>query len=162
MSVTHVIGIDPGLVHSGGVYLGFDSTLRTIWVEAKIVDGPDVAAIAANVADWAKGTPDVFIEKYQPRSHFAGDSKMMEAQGQLKAELPHAKIILNTGVKKIVRQPLMELLGVWRFTTPSHHQDLRSAARIALYGMLKDEQLNTLVADIVRDHLEGRTWNVRL
>jgi hypothetical protein len=54
----------------------------------------------------------------------------------------------------------MELLGVWKFKTPTHHQDLRSAARILLLGMFKDPQLNKLIADIVRSHLRGKDWSV--
>ena len=44
---------------------------------------------------------------------------------------------------------------------PTHHQDLRSAARIALLGMLRDEQMNRLLADVVRDHLAGETWTIQ-
>jgi hypothetical protein len=75
--------------------------------------------------------------------------------------MPKATVVLNTGVKKIVKRPLMELLGVWSFATGTHHQDLRSAARIALYGMLKHEPLNRLLSDVVRDHLRGEDWDVR-
>jgi UDP-glucose 6-dehydrogenase len=71
------------------------------------------------------------------------------------------KVLDNTGVKTLIRRRLMELLGVWRFATPTNHDDLRSAARIALLGMLKDEQHNKLLADVVRDHLAGETWEVK-
>jgi hypothetical protein len=64
------------------------------------------------------------------------------------------------GVKKVVKSPLMELLGVWDFRLKTHHQDLRSAARIALLGMLKDDHLNKLLTDVVADHLRGENWNV--
>jgi hypothetical protein len=69
-------------------------------------------------------------------------------------------VLLNTGVKKTIKRPLMELLGCWAFTTTTHHQDLRSAARIALYGMVKNDTLNQVLYSVVRDHLEGRTWHV--
>jgi hypothetical protein len=61
----------------------------------------------------------------------------------------------------VVRRQLMELVGVWSFTTSTHHQDLRSAARIALLGMLKHAVTNELLADIVADHLKGTTWQVK-
>lgn len=54
----------------------------------------------------------------------------------------------------------MNLLGVWKFSTVTHHQDLRSAARIALFGMLKNEETNRLLADVVADHLKGSDWDV--
>lgn len=161
MSVTYVGGVDPGLVHTGVVGLAINPHTKSITVKHTVISGPDAAA----TIDWFNHQlhmPNtVFIEKYQPRAGYGTDVRMVEAQSRFRLALPEAKFILNTGVKKIVRQPLMELLGVWRFATPTHHQDLRSAARIAIYGMLKDDVLNTLIADIVRDHLEGRTWDVR-
>jgi hypothetical protein len=54
----------------------------------------------------------------------------------------------------------MELLGVWKFHTVTNHQDLRSAARIALYGMVKSETLNKVLYSVVDDHLVGRAWRV--
>lgn len=55
----------------------------------------------------------------------------------------------NSGVKNIVSRALLELLHSWSFTTKSNHQDVRSAARIAILGMLKNNHLNQLLADIV-------------
>ena len=74
--------------------------------------------------------------------------------------LKGSTVLPNMGVKKVVRRPLMELLGAWKFSTVTHHQDLRSAARIALLGMLKDPHMNRLLFDVVLDHIEGRTWRV--
>ena len=70
------------------------------------------------------------------------------------------KVLLNEGVKKVIRPELMKLLHVWLFSTKTHHQDLRAAARIGLFGMVKDEHLNRVLADIVRDHLDGCDWKV--
>lgn len=168
MSVTHVVGVDPGLVHTGVVELIFNTDHKLISVTHEAVAGPDAQAVNDFVTQpvvdpdlWGGGTPHIFIEKYQPRSNFGSDLRMVAAVSEMHKGLPGSQVLLNTGVKKIVRRPLMELLGVWRFATTTHHQDLRSAARIAIYGMLKDESLNRLIADIVRDHLEGRTWDVR-
>lgn len=168
MSVTHVVGIDPGLVHTGVVELIFNTDNKIISVTHEAVIGPNAQAvndfITQPVVDpdlWGGGTPHIFIEKYQPRSHFSTDARMMQAVSEMKAGLPGSQVLLNTGVKKVVRRELMQLLGVWQFATTTHHQDLRAAARIALLGMLKDERMNTLLADVVRDHLEGRTWDVR-
>lgn len=161
MSVTHVVGVDPGLVHTGVVRLVFTTSTKRIDIAHEAIAGPD----AVKVAKWAHAEareckPHVFIEKYQPRSHFAGDARLVAAVAEMKAALPGSQVLLNTGVKKVVRKPLMELLEVWSFSTTTHHQDLRSAARIAIYGMLKDETLNRLISDIVRDHTEGKSWHV--
>lgn len=167
MSVTHVVGVDPGLVHTGVVELTFSSDLKTIEVQHEAVAGPDARAVndfitrpVDNPKMWGGGPPAIFIEKYQPRSHLNTDARMIEAVTAMRQALPGSAVLLNTGVKKVIHQKLMELLGVWRFTTTTHHQDLRSAARIALFGMVKDDELNTVLADVVRDHLAGRTWDV--
>ena len=167
MSVTHIVGVDPGLVHTGVVSMVFDSTNRTIQVDHEAVVGPDATAVTL----WAMGRrtkkvqpywvkPDIFIEGYRPRSHFTSDKRMVEAVSNMRAA-SKGRVLDNTGVKKVIRQKLMELLGVWKFSTVTNHQDLRSAARIALLGMAKDDALNQLLADIVRDHLNGQSWTVK-
>lgn len=159
MSVTHVVGIDPGLVHTGVVGLLFDDTNHSISVTSLAVSGPDAHVVSASIPQYGKA-PAIFIEGYRPRSHLQQDKQMAQAVTDMKRALPGSIVLDNTGVKKVIRQSLMELVGCWRFTTPTHHQDLRSAARIALLGMCKDEEMNRLLATVVADHLDGRTWNV--
>ena len=159
MSVTHVVGIDPGLVHTGVVLFTFDRQQRLIVIDHEAVAGPDTIRVQQFLGG-LRNDAHIFIEKYQPRSHLNTDAMMGKAVLEMKQALPGAQVLLNTGVKKVVRQPLMELLGVWKFSTVTHHQDLRSAARIALLGMLKSEHLNRVLTTVVTDHLEGRTWHV--
>lgn len=169
--IAHVVGIDPGLVHTGVVRLVFKPDEHAVEIEAEPVAGPNAQAVREWVDEGqlrlfdgrrVVGTqPRTFIEAYRPRSHYDTDARMGKAVHELKARLPWAQVLNNTGVKQVVSQELMQLLGVWRFAAVTHHQDLRSAARIALLGMLKDDELNRLVADVVRDHLDGRSWNVR-
>lgn len=157
MSVTHVAGIDPGLVHTGVVLLTFDKKQRVLEVDHEAVVGPD----AVRVKQFFGATrPDIYIEGYRTRSNFGTDTQMVQAVSDFRRALPGSVVLQNTGVKKVVRRPLMELLGVWSFPTVTHHQDLRSAARIALLGMLREDHTNRLLADVVCDHLKGRTWNV--
>ena len=162
MSVTHVVGIDPGLVHTGVVSMTFFPKMGEVWVGHEAVAGPDVSRIQRLVG---AGVPTqvtachIFIEAYRPRSAFNTDARMGEAVSQIRAATK-GTVLDNTGVKKVVKQPLMQLLGVWQFATPTHHQDLRSAARIALLGMMKDEHMNRILADVVRDHLNGKPWTV--
>lgn len=161
MKTTTVLGVDPGLVHTGLVLMQFEPSLKRITVEHEAVAGikPDVTS------DWIDSHPtmlpdETFIEGYRPRSHLNSDALMVAGVSELRKELK-ATVLMNTGVKKVVKRPLMELLGVWSFATPTHHQDLRSAARIALLGMLKHEPFNRLLTQVVQDHLAGRTWSVR-
>jgi len=156
MSAIHVVGIDPGLVHTGVVSMRFNRAYKRIDVAHEAIVGPD--AVAAR--DWIGDKfAFVFIEGYRPRSNFSTDARMSAAVVEFKRETG-GTILQNMGVKKVVKSPLMELLGVWNFATPTHHQDLRSAARIALLGMLKDDHLNKLLTDVVTDHLEGKDWHV--
>lgn len=168
MSVTHVVGVDPGLVHTGCVGLVFAPAERTVFVNHEAVSGLDTKAVAEFIgqpwpqdsAAWGCLPPAIFIEGYRPRSHLQQDKQMAQAVTDMKRALPGSVVLQNTGVKKVIRQPLMELVGCWRFSTPTHHQDLRSAARIALLGMCKDEEMNRLLATVVTDHQKGSTWNV--
>jgi hypothetical protein len=153
------VGIDTGLVHTGCVRMMFLPDSRTVMVGSLVVAGPD----AVMVAEWVRRLPSpmVFVEAYRPRHTYDTNPDMVKGVAEMK-RLTGGLLLVNTGVKKVVRQDVMELLEVWRFPTPTHHQDLRSAARIALFGMLKIPDLNRLLADVVRDHLDGRTWQVLL
>lgn len=163
MKITHVVGIDPGLVHTGLVRLRFYPDVHQVFVNTEVIVGPD--SVAAE--DWSyhgKGRhagvpPEIWVEGYRPRSNLNTDQRMVNAVKEF-GSIPNARVLLNYGVKKVVKQPLMELLGVWKFSTPTHHDDLRSAARIALLGMLKDKEHNALLTEIVKDHLAGRIWRV--
>lgn len=161
MGITHIVGVDPGLVHTGVVRLVFNSGAQRVDVQHCAVTGPDSKAVKSWVqSDASLPNPDIFIEKYQPRSHFGQDQQLVVAVSEMSKALPNSQVLLNTGVKKVVKQPLMELLKVWSFSTSTHHQDLRSAARIALFGMLKQPALNRQLADVLLAHLEGRDWHV--
>jgi len=157
--VHHVVGIDPGLVHTGCVRLLFKPQ-RIIQLDHAVIDGPNIDRIV----DWAHmlglPRPAVFIEDYRPRHNLAPDQAMVNAVGRLRKELMNAQVLPNMGIKRVVPQPLMQLLEVWDWPQSTHHQDLRSAARIALLGMLKDPDLNAVLSATVRDHLAGHTWEV--
>lgn len=159
-SVAHVIGIDPGLVHTGCVSMLFNETKRTITIEIDVVNGPDVHA----VNEWLEfvkhpgAKPHIFVERYVPRQRLNTDERMVKAEAAFMAGLTSAKWIRNTGVKRVVSPELMNMLGVWTFPAVTHHQDLRSAARIGLYGMMKNPHLNGVLAGAIRDHLDGVDW----
>jgi hypothetical protein len=166
MSVTHVVGVDPGLVHTGVVSMLFDSAARRVVVQSTAVPGLNTAAVwnAIDNGSVPDVRPQVFVEAYRPRSNFDSDKRMVEGvaaiRDVLRKEHMDVTVLNNTGVKAVVKKALMDLLGVWSFSTTTHHQDLRSAARIGLLGMMKDDTMNQLLADIVRDHLAGSDWHV--
>lgn len=162
MSVTHIVGIDPGLVHTGVVRLVFDTSRKSFWTDHVAVAGPNVvdARTWINQPVLKLPAPEVFVEGYRPRSHYGTDSRMLDAVSSFRSGIPGAKVLDNTGVKKVVRRDLMELLHCWKFSTVTNHDDLRSAARIALLGMLKDDVHNELLADVVKATLDGEPWVV--
>jgi hypothetical protein len=143
-------------VHTGVVSLMFFPERRHIAVGHCVVLGPDAQAVKQYCPAKAIG----FIEGYRPRHHMQHDSKMVKAVAEMRAATGF-KVLDNTGVKKIVLPSVMEVLGVQKFSTPTHHDDLRSAARIALLGMYKDTDLNRLVATVIKAHLDQTdVWSV--
>ena len=145
-------GIDPGIVTTGVVTLYIDSDERVFQVFEEAFTQDELPLLT--VGD---PTPRIFIEAYEPRSNFGHDTRMAELVKQI-ADSTGGKIISNKGVKKVIRKKLMEYLGLWNFQTQTHHQDLRSAAYIMLYGMVKDEIGNQLLTQIVMDHLAHDDW----
>lgn len=167
MSVT-ITGVDPGLVHTGVVAITLDIGISQWLVQERALPGVkdedgtvqvDVAGTAQACLDF--GSDYVFVEAYRPRSHFDTDSRMQAGVREIRAAVPGAKVINNTGVKKVVGQSLLSLFGMWSFATSTNHQDLRSAARIGIYGALKNDELNTIMTQFVADALDDRAWTRR-
>ena len=87
---------------------------------------------------------------------------MLELIQQLRQLLPDAKVIKNTAVKKLVPPPLLDMLQLYYFSQASHHQDLRSAARIALLGMMKDPDLNMRLSKMFYEALTfDPNWTIQ-
>jgi hypothetical protein len=88
------------------------------------------------------------------------DEQMMLANTEFKRAL-EGQLLRNNGVKQVVSPELMKLAGVWSFSSRTHHQDLRSAARIALLGMMLEPALNQVLYTYTTDNIDGRKWDVR-
>lgn len=146
-------GIDPGIVDTGIVTFTFSMALKQLVIDARVVKGLDAKTIADRAQRYGPGLP-VFIEAYRPRSNMQYDNEMVARIAEIKKAIPGSIVLNNTGVKKVVRQPLMEALGVWKFNQATHHQDLRSAARIGIYGAMKDEALNQALTSYMTDYAD--------
>jgi hypothetical protein len=153
--MTQVYGLDPGLVDTGLVRLVFDRTNKHLTVTGTVITG----ATAEDVAALLDGGL-VFVEKYRPRQRLNTDTRMVQLEQDLRRAIPHAQFHQNMGIKRVITQDLMELLDVWHWKQTTHHQDLRSAARIALLGMTKEWETNSLLAAIVEAHISGRPWSI--
>lgn len=165
MKTAHIVGIDPGLRDTGVVRMTFDPDTRLALVQTLVVHHSDVDTTATHVKDWldqhtSLDLPRIFIERYVPRPGMSTSPMMTELERGLMLKLKNAELIRNTGVKQVVPQELMQLLKVWTFSTATNHDDLRAAARIALFGMAKVPALNHILADVVRALLDGDPWIV--
>lgn len=166
---TTIIGIDPGAIHTGCVALLFNPPKRTIDVTYEVIDGVDVTAVRAWVETkspaWA-----TFIEDYNPGNYGREDKRMSEALGRLKAEFPPSddpivKYVDNAGINTLLPSAVLEIFQVDRFPVTTHHNDLVSAGKIALLGMLQDKgpyNLRGIASNVVRDALwgSGYAWDV--
>ena len=161
----HIIGIDPGIVDSGAVSMQFDKRARVLDIDWLVVQNANSASGPEFIAEWIEhygGKPSVFVEKYNPRPGMPTNAKMVELEHSLKLALPKgAAFINNMGVKQVITRELMMLLNVWTYTHVTHHQDLRAAARIGLYGAVKDDELNEGIADVVHADRFGTAWTIR-
>ena len=166
-----ILGIDPGIVHTGIVAYAICThgpcqipmIYRVIDTEDAdeadrvklITDGvsrflEDMLPVLAARAYATEETPMlIFIEDYRSRaSSNKPDAQMREIVSALRRLLPLANVVDNTGSKKIARPELMRSLGLNTFRA-THHQDLQAAARIMIYGALKQEHLNALLAELL-------------
>jgi hypothetical protein len=154
VSIITLNGIDPGIVDTGAVTFYLDTEHLTLAVTAEKLLGSDPEPIEAYVTYHSGDRTLTFVEAYRDRGTvFNTHGTMRNIEAALRRSLPGVEILDNTGVKKVVTKPLMQLLGCWDFPTVTHHQDLRSAARIALYGGLKDSEINSLLTRIVMKQL---------
>ena len=166
-----IIGIDPGIVHTGIVaYAICTHAPRQIPMIYRVIDTEDadeedrVKQITEGVSRFLEDmlptltfqnyateeTPMlIFIEDYRSRaSSNKPDAQMREIVSALRRLLPLANVVDNTGSKKIARPELMRSLGLNTFRA-THHQDLQAASRIMIYGALKQEHLNALLAELL-------------
>jgi hypothetical protein len=164
VKIVNVVGVDPGLVHTGLVSFTFSPETSTLVVKHGVVDGLDADVAALKVGAMLDPYPmtiaDIFIEWYRPRSGFSTNERMVQANADFKRAL-NGTLVKNAGVKKIVSKDLLKLVHADTFGTTTHHQDLRSAARIALLGMMLDPTLNRVLFNYAVDNVDGRDWHVR-
>ena len=154
MSIITLIGIDPGIVDTGAVTFTLDPENTALSVTSEKLEGGHYAPIVEYVKRKKRSMTFIFVEKYRDRGTvFNTHGTMRNIESAVQRALPTAVILDNTGVKQVVTKSLMQLLGCWDFSTTTNHQDIRSAARIALYGGLKDPVINGFLTQIVMKNL---------
>ena len=150
-------GIDPGLVHTAVVTLEVDPRVKRWGTDLRVFDGLG-DDVVEEIKEYTLLDTAVFVEEYKPRSHFSQDNEMISGVSRLNKAIGKAKVISNTGVKKVVRRKVMGYFGLWNWPQVTHHQDLRSAAYILLYGMYKEPEFNQHIYNILADEFAGQPW----
>ena len=160
MTILSWTGVDPGLVHTGVVTIRLDNCSRSVSVNPTVFDGADVDT----VADYLVHSEDlgpVFVEKYEDRgTSFTTHHEMRAFETQLKRLVPHVVMLSNTGVKKVVKNDMLARLHCLDFPT-TNHRDLQAAARIGIYGALKDPAANSLIYQYLLDSVRGEPWQIQ-
>ena len=150
-------GVDPGLVDTGLVTITLNNENRSIHVMATALRNTD----AETVADYLTNSQDlgaVFVEKYLDRgTTFSTHSEMREFETLLKKLVPSIVLLNNTGVKQVVKDDMLRRLHCYDFPT-TRHRDLQAAARIGIYGALKDPAANSLIYQCLIDDVRGKPW----
>lgn len=176
-NITIIGGIDPGRIHTGCVAIVIDDSNQLINVHYRVIPG-----IEATVRDKTYKTVDViaaarwvdqrifdalFTEDYNPGNYAREDKKMSESLGRMKVQFPPSddpivRYVDNAGINTLIPVEVQKLWGVHKFPVSTHHNDLNSAGKIALLGMLQDKGgvLRELLSRPVRDQLNGNPWVV--
>ena len=150
--ITTLVGIDPGVIHTGIIVSKINPHVKEVKNSTFLMEGcpvMDIRDILRNFQSTA-----TFIEGYRPRSNLHHDRQMQEFVSYLNFHLQNSIALDNMDSKNVVKNDLLKLFKLYSFSTRSHHQDLRSAARIMLFGALKQNDTNALIADVVRDTIK--------
>lgn len=92
---------------------------------------------------------EVVVEKYIDRdSNHSKDNTVLETINFIEKCYPNCKLLNNSGYATDVPDALLKALGMWKFDK-SHHQDVRSAARLALFYAIRLD-IEEVIQDIGR------------
>lgn len=177
MKLLNIIGIDPGIRDTGLVSLYLDTDYKQFEIAHRVFSNvtyreKKTTVISPDYLEGIKGTvidealrrvltheQRVFVENFQQRGRNVFQDQDMLALVRETRKAVRGELIDNTSVKKIVTEDTLDAFKMRRFNVSTNHQDLKSAARILLMGMIKDDDLNVVVADFILDHIEGKPWS---
>ena len=156
--MTVILSIDPSsnkaTKSNTGIVLLENGKLIDYWVVSYGVEG---------FKDWFDNNHsnlnyDVSIyEHFEARDNSKSkDNTVLETIAEIQRLIPEAEPFRNGGYQTDVPNELLKALGLWRFGK-SHHQDVRAAARLALfYAMRNDiEDFVTGVGELLNETFQG-------
>lgn len=119
---------------------------------ARLVDYWVVDYGAKGFKDWFEQTGKtiksdvVVIEKFEARDNDRSkDNTVLQTIDFIQMHYPDAILQRNAGYQSDIPNDLLKKLGLWKFEK-SHHQDVRAAARLALFWALRND-----VQDVIDD-----------
>lgn len=99
----------------------------------------------------------VVIEKFEARDNdYAKDNTVLQTIACIQEWFPQAVLQRNAGYQSDIPNELLKQLGLWKFEK-SHHQDVRAAARLALFWALRND-IQEVIEDIgkaVHEHRDN-------
>lgn len=88
----------------------------------------------------------VVIEKFEAIDNdHSKDNTVLQTIAFIQMHYPDAILQRNAGYQSDIPNDLLKKLGLWRFEK-SHHQDVRAAARLALFWALRND-----VQEVIED-----------
>nr|DAY33252.1 MAG TPA: Putative Holliday junction resolvase [Caudoviricetes sp.] len=88
----------------------------------------------------------VVIEKFEARDNDRSkDNTVLQTIDSIQLHYPDAILQRNAGYQSDIPNNLLKQLGLWKFDK-SHHQDVRAAARLALFWSLRND-----IQDVIDD-----------
>ncbi|AGW86807.1 hypothetical protein YB51_2175 [Streptococcus suis YB51] len=89
----------------------------------------------------------VIVEEYQVRDNdYSRDNSVAETVEAVQACFPNVELVRNAGYVSDIPDQLLRKLGLWTFDK-SHHQDVRAAARLALFWAQRKD-IEEVIQDI--------------
>lgn len=99
----------------------------------------------------------VIFEHFEARDNSKSkDNSVLETIAEIQRLIPYAEPFRNGGYQTDIPNELLKALGLWKFGE-SHHQDVRAAARLALfYAMRNDlEDFVNGVGELLSESFQG-------
>lgn len=96
----------------------------------------------------------VVIEKFEARDNDRSkDNTVLQTIAFIQTYYPDAILQRNAGYQSDIPNDLLKKLGLWKFEK-SHHQDVRAAARLALFWALRNDVQEVIddIGKVVHEH----------
>ncbi|TXJ06570.1 MAG: hypothetical protein E6Q27_03520 [Aeromicrobium sp.] len=154
-------GVAPAIDQTGIVVLDLDEDKRLATIDYTVIEQSDPVA----VKEWLgqRELDDVYIENCDPHGQIKDDDPLLKILVAIQEELPTARLLDIVGAESIVKDSTLKKMGTWTFEHNPHVQDLRSAARTALLGVMNDRthtRYITVFNSFLAAAVMGTDWDV--